>query len=42
MSGTDYLTGLKEKRIPSEAGNSIYHFLKAVGRNGSVRACSGT
>lgn len=30
MSGTDYLTGLKGKQIPSEAGNSIYHFLKVV------------
>lgn len=30
MSGTDYLTGLKGKQIPSEAGNSIYRFLKVV------------
>lgn len=41
MSGTDYLTGLKEKLIPSEAGNLIYHFLKAFHRIESTRALSG-
>lgn len=41
MSGTDYLTRLKGKRIPSEAGTSIYYFLKAVSRIVSTKAYSG-
>lgn len=41
MSGTDYLTGLKGKWIPSEAGISIYRFLDAVGRTASVCDATG-
>lgn len=42
MSGTDYLTGLKGKQVPTEAGSWIFRFLEAVGRSVSVWACSGT